>query len=101
MFLGKITREDLNLYRSPEQRLSDALANSVLEELMRNGDREKLMAYYGKARRIVKRFLATDAGKKIPRPELLPADFMVKVGDLPPLYVVTPELVQEMIALGE
>lgn len=101
MFLGKITREDLNLYRSPEQRLSDALASAVLEELMRDGDREKLMAYYGKARRIVKRFLATDDGKKIPRPELLPANFMVKVGDLPPLYVVTPELVQEMIALGE
>lgn len=101
MFLGKITQEDLNIYRTQEQRLSDALASSILEELMSNGKREDLMAHYGKAKRIVRKFLTTDAGKALPFPELLPTDFMVKVGDLPPLYSVTPELVQEMIAGGE
>lgn len=101
MFLQTPTNEDLNIYRSREARLTDALAGAVLEELMLTSERDELFPNYSKSKRIVRSFLATDEGKALPLPEPLPANFMVKIGDLPPLYEVAPALVKGMIANSE
>ncbi len=101
MFLQSPANEDLNLYRSREDRREDALADAVLEALTGNDKIENILVHYSKAKRIVKNFLKNDESEDIPLPDFLPADFMVKIGELPPLYEVPSDLVRRIIASAE
>lgn len=101
MFLQSPANEDLNIYRSREDRREDALTNAVLEELTGSDKIENILVHYSKAKRIVKNFLESDESRDIPLPDFLPEDFMVKIGELPTLYEVPSDLVRRIIASAE
>jgi len=102
VLLQKGRKEDLNVFYSQTARLENAISHALLGNLIEaDTDKTNPFRHVFTASRLARSFMKTDDAKELTLPEPLPDHFMVKIGDLPPLYEVAPSVVELILSKRE